>query len=78
MAVKFCPICREVMTYDHDCTYYDFASFPYELELHGLTLGIEPNDFSFNYDYIIPPRQPKNAHAFTPGRAGDMPLFLRL
>ena len=80
MAHKICPVCGKLILYDpdHDCTVYDFSNFSLELELHGLSLELDPYDPADDQDQLSYSRVSERSliGAAKPGKA--VPFFLRL
>jgi hypothetical protein len=80
MAHNICPIFGEMIlfAFDHDCTSYDYSEFPLEIELHGLTLELEPYE-------PVETANPQTSsipvgHGFVSvtKNGASMPLFLRI
>ena len=80
MAHNICQICGEMIlfAFDHDCTRYDYSDFPLEIELHGLTLGLEPHEPA-DTDNSPKFSLPVGRGFLSVSRSGEaMPLFLRM
>jgi hypothetical protein len=79
MAHSICQICGEMILFalDHDCTSYDYSEFPLEIELHGLTLELEP--YEVEAENPPKPTLPVGRGFVSVGKSGEaMPLFLRM
>jgi hypothetical protein len=66
-----------LFAFDHDCTSYDYSEFPLEIELHGLTLELEP----YEVETANPqkPTLPVGRGFVSVGKSDEaMPLFLRM
>ena len=77
MSHIICPVCDVEMLPDHICSDYEFTSFSLELELLGLSFGIEPYDDYIDENTYSPHIQEHSLTSFDM-RKKPVPLFLRL